>query len=212
MAVDGKAVLMLEIYDQIEQGSDEWRRLRAGIPTASEFSALLAKGEGKTRAALMRRLAGERITGEPEETFSNGAMARGKEMEAKARATYALVTDAEPRLVGFVRNGNCGASPDAFLGEDGVLELKTAKPSVLIALLEADRFPLEHIAQCQGALLVTGRQWVDICVFWPGLPMLVKRAYRDVVYLANLRKEIDTFNADLAAMVERIRAYSEKCQ
>lgn len=202
--------MTIEVFDQIEQGTPEWRALRCGLVTASDFSSVLAKGEGKMRSALMRRLAGERITGQPEESFSNGAMERGKQMEADARRNYALVMDVEPRLVGFIRNGECGCSPDALVGDDDVLELKTAKPSILIALLEKDQFPPEHISQCQGALLVSARKRVSLCVFWPGMPMLIKQADRDVAYLANLKNEIDAFNTELAAMVERIKRYSER--
>ena len=85
--------MMVEIFRDIEQNSEEWKKLRSGIPTASEFSALLAKGEGKTRRALMRRLAGERVTGEPESMFENATLLRGHAMEDDARRTYALVAD-----------------------------------------------------------------------------------------------------------------------
>ena len=135
------------IYDQIEQNSEEWHRVRLGLPTASTFSQLLAKGEGKSRRALMRRLAGEIITGEPGETFRSSSMDRGHEMESEARAFYSLMADNEPRLVGFVRNEIAGCSPDALIGEDGVLEIKTAKPEVLIEIMERDTFPPEHVAQ-----------------------------------------------------------------
>ena len=44
---------MITIYRNIEQGTAEWMALRLGIPTASAFSAVLAKGEGKTRKAYL---------------------------------------------------------------------------------------------------------------------------------------------------------------
>jgi hypothetical protein len=45
------------------QGSEEWFEERRGCATASMFSAVMAKGEGKTRKAYMLKLAAERLTG-----------------------------------------------------------------------------------------------------------------------------------------------------
>src|SRR5438105_4376419 len=41
--LDRGGYAMSKIFD-CDQGSDEWHRLRCGIPTASEFSTVLAKG------------------------------------------------------------------------------------------------------------------------------------------------------------------------
>ena len=202
--------MTVEIIDCV-QGTDAWFQARLGIPTASCFSQVLAKGEGKVRATYMRRLAGEIITGQPAETFKSEAMERGNQMEAEARANYVFGwNNTRPTLVGFMRRAYVGCSPDALLGDDGVLELKTQKPELLIATHDADRFPPEHVAQCQGALLVTGRQWVDLCVFWPGMPMFVKRAERDEKYIDMLMTELARFNDELQAMVARVRAYGQR--
>lgn len=190
-----------------EQGSPEWFHARLGIPTASMFSAVLAKGQGKTRRSYMLKLAGERLTGEPAESYSNGHMERGKEMEPDARNLYALMHDAEPEQVGFIKRGDeAGCSPDSLIGDDGLLEIKTALPHILIEHILKDQFPPEHKAQCQGALWVSGRQWIDIAVYWPSLPLFVKRAARDEEYITALAGEVARFNADLADIVEKVRA------
>jgi YqaJ-like viral recombinase domain len=202
--------MTVEIIDCV-QGSPEWFQARLGIPTASCFKDVLAKGEGKVRATYMRRLAGEIITGQPAETFKSEAMERGNQMEAEARANYVFGwNNTRPKLVGFMRRAYVGCSPDALLGDDGVLELKTQKPELLIATHDAKRFPPEHIAQCQGALLVTGRQWVDLCVYWPGMPMFVMRAERDETYIDMLMDELARFNDELQAMVARVRSYGQR--
>lgn len=200
---------MIEIIN-CTQGSPEWFQARLGIATASCFKDVLAKGEGKTRATYMRRLAGEIITGQPAETFKTPEMERGNVMEAEARNNYAFMFNADPIGVGFVRNGSIGCSPDSFIGEDGIVEIKTQKAELLIATLDADRFPPEHVAQCQGALAVTGRKWVDLCIYWPGMPLFVKRTHRDEDYIRMLTGELDRFNAELAAMVERVHAYGQR--
>jgi len=202
--------MTVEIID-CEQGSPEWYQARLGIPTASCFKDVKAQGEGKVRSTYMRRLAGEIITGQPAETFRSPEMERGSRMEDEARANYIFdMASRKVRRVGFVRRAYVGCSPDALLGDDGVLEIKTQKPELLIATHDADRFPPEHIAQCQGALLVTGRKWVDLCVYWPGMPMFVRRAERDEGYIDMLMDELSRFNNELQAMVARVRAYGQR--
>jgi hypothetical protein len=200
---------MLTVYD-CEQGSEDWFRARMGIPTASEFGTVLAPragSEGKMRRTYLHKLAGEIITGEPMERYGNAHMERGHEMEAEARSLYAFMSDADPTQIGFLRNGQKGCSPDSLIGDAGMLEIKTKLPHLLIDCILKDDFPAEHKAQCQGALWVAEREWVDIAVYWPRMPLFVKRAYRDEEYISKLSDAIDAFNADLAAVVDRIKAY-----
>lgn len=193
-----------------EQGSAEWHQLRAGIPTASEFSAILAKGEGKTRRAYMLRLAGEVLTGEPAETYSNGHMERGKLWEEEARERYAFQKEAEPELVGFITSGRKGCSPDSLIDANGALEIKTCLPHILIDRLLREGFPPEHKAQTQGILWIAEREWIDVAMYCRRLPLYVVRAHRDDAYIRELETAVDAFNDELAQTVERIRAYGQR--
>lgn len=203
--------MALEIIDCI-QGAAEWHAARLGIPTSSKFATVMAKGEGKTRTEYMRRLAGEIITGEPSETFSNDHMGRGKVMEDEAREKYAFDHEVEPVLVGFVRNGQMGSSPDSFIGARGGLEIKTALPHILIEHLDRGDIPPVHRAQVQGNMLVAEREWWDLSIYWPKMPPCYRRTARDETYIANMKGEIDRFNDELAALVERIRRYGQPQQ
>lgn len=202
--------MTLQIID-CEQRSPEWFEARMGIPTASEFKAILSKGRGsepsKTRLSYMRRLCAETITGLPGETFESQAMIRGREMEDQARSYYAFMQEAEPELVGFVRNGQKGCSPDSFLGDAGMLEIKTQRADLLVDTILKDQFPPEHKAQCQGQLWVAERQWLDLVVYWPNMPLFVKRVERDEKYIAELAGAVTQFNNELAGMVGKIRQY-----
>ncbi|PZU68159.1 MAG: exonuclease [Rhizobium sp.] len=200
---------MMQVFD-FEQGEAEWFKARMGIPTASKFATVMAKGEGKTRSEYMRKLAGEILTGEPQEAFSNGHTDRGNAMEDEARQHYAFVEVAEIHRVGFIRNGNKGASPDSLVGDNGGLEIKTALPHIQIDRLERDRLPPEHKAQVQGNLWLSEREWWDFVSYWPKLPILTVRVYRDEDYIKTMADEIDRFNDELAALVERIRHYGMK--
>lgn len=202
---------MIQIHT-CEQGSADWHRVRSGIPTASEFHTVLAKGkDGKspslTRKTYLYKLAGEIITGEPAESYSNAHMERGKEMEAAAREHYAFITEADPELVGFITNGPKGCSPDALIGDDGMLEIKTKLPHLQIECLFRGDLPPEHRAQCQGALWVAEREWIDFCSYWPKMPPFIVRVTRDDAYIAELASAVDAFNAELAEIVDKVRRY-----
>lgn len=199
---------MIEIFDDIIQGTPEWKQVRCGLPTASEFGSIMANSaERKGRRKYLLRLAAEIITGEPVETFKNSDMERGSLMEEEARNLYAFMHDVEPRLIGFVRNGQKGCSPDAWVGDKGMVEFKSQRADLLIDTLLKDEFPPEHKAQCQGGLWVCEREWIDITVYWPKMPPFIKRAWRDDRFIRDLSQAVDDFNSELAEMVERVRRY-----
>jgi hypothetical protein len=200
---------MMEVFD-VEQGEAEWFACRMGLPTASKFATVMAKGEGKTRSEYMRTLAGEILTGEPAESFTNAHMERGLVMEDEARDHYAFIESATITRVGFIRNGNKGASPDSLVGDNGGLEIKTAIPKIQIDRLERDRLPPEHKAQVQGNLWLSEREWWDFVSYWPRLPILTVRVYRDEQYIKDMSSEIDRFNDELAELVERVKRYGTK--
>lgn len=197
----------LQIFD-CEQGTPEWLAARAGIPTASEFDTVMAKGRGggesKTRRTYMLKLIGERLTGEPAYSYTNEHMERGKVMESEARDLYAMIADVEPVKVGFIRRGDAGASPDSLIGNDGMLEIKTKLAHLQLDVLLNDELPSEHRAQCQGQLWIAEREWVDFVSYWPGLPLFRKRVFRDEAYIARLKVEVDTFNSEMLELIERI--------
>lgn len=188
--------MTLEIFD-MDQSSPEWFTVRLGIVTASCFDHVLAKGQGKTRRTYMLKLLGERITGQPTEGFSSRHTERGTEMEPEARHLYEFMTDNECKQVGFMRRGEIGCSPDSIIGDSGLLEIKTKLPHLQCEILLKDEFPPEHKAQVQGQLWISGREWADFVSYWPGLPLLVKKVYRDDAYITLLEKEVDRFLEEL---------------
>jgi YqaJ-like viral recombinase domain len=183
----------VKIFDY-PQGSPEWHKVRAGKPTASKFSAILAKGEGKTRKKYLYQLAGEIVSDTVIETYSNAHMERGRAMEEEARNKYAFLhSGTKLQQVGFVFNG--------------VLEIKTKLPDLLIDCILADRVPPEHMAQCQGNIWLSEREWLDLVVHYTNMPQFEKRVYRDDIYIKKtLMPEIRSFNDDLNDLVAKLRA------
>lgn len=198
----------LEIID-CEQGSDEWIQARLGIVTASEFASVMAKGrsgdDSKTRRTYMLKLAGEILTGEPQERYSNGYMERGHVMEPDARNMYSFMKGIEPEIVGFMKCGRFGASPDSLVQDDGLLEIKSKAPHLMLDVLERGVMPSEHVPQVQGQIMVSGRDWCDFVAYWPKLPIFIKRVERDESYIRDLRQGLDDFIGDLDDIVKRYR-------
>jgi hypothetical protein len=200
----------LQIFD-CEQGSPEWYACRLGIPTASEFDTVQAKGKGgaesKTRRTYMLKLIGEQITGQPKYDYSNDQMERGKQMEAEARNLYAMVADVEPIKVGFMRRGDAGCSPDSLIGTNGISEIKTKLAHLQLEVLLSDRLPPEHVPQTQGQLWIAEREWCDFVSYWPGLPLFIKRVHRDEDYIRNLAAAVQAFNDEMQELTARVQQY-----
>ena len=190
------------------QNSDEWFAAKVGIPSSSQFSAILAgrdSGAFMTRRTYMHKLAGERITGKPAENFRGAAMDRGHAMEAEARSLYEFTNSVTVEQVGFIKNHGAGASPDALVGDDGLLEIKTAAPHVLIGHIEAGKFPTEHFAQVEGQMWVSERQWCDLLIYWPGMAPFQARAARDDDWIDRvLAPDVQRFIDELDDLVARL--------
>lgn len=181
------------------QGSPEWLAARCGCVTASEFSAVLAKGQGKTRSAYLRRVVAEMLTGKPTETYKNAHMDRGHEQEPFARDEYEAATGDFVTQVGFIRHPDMpvGCSPDGLVGDEGGAEIKSVIPTVQLETLLSGGYPSEHRPQVQGSLWLTKRAWWDFCSYSPDMPenlrLYVFRVERDEDYIAKLEAEVVGF-------------------
>lgn len=192
----------LQMFD-CEQGSREWFECRRGIPTASRFADILAKGQGITRRKYLYTIAGEALSGECAESYTNAHMERGHVMEAEARNLYAFDRDVDPVLCGFMRRGRAGCSPDSLVGTAGMLEIKSKLPHLQIEVLERGTLPPEHKAQVQGQLWVSGRDWCDFVSYWPKLPLFVTRVERDEQYIETLAQAVADFVGEMDALVAK---------
>ncbi|EAQ9999366.1 exonuclease, partial [Salmonella enterica] len=103
----------------MEQRTDAWYQARLGKVTASRLADVMAKtksGYAASRQNYMAELICQRLTGKPEEGFTNAAMMRGTELEPVAREMYALNEfDAVISEVGLIDHptiAGFAASPD----------------------------------------------------------------------------------------------------
>ena len=200
----------MQIITDIEQGTPEWLAMRLGIVTCSELDALLVAGKGEAGFGVaaftyMDQLIGERITGEAAELpFQTKATIRGHELEGVARGLYEAREEVSTQSVGIILNHGIGYSPDALVGSDGLTEIKTKLPKFQVGVILADEVPKEHVAQCQGGLWVSEREWIDFISYWPGMPMFVKRAYRDEVLIRKIAERVKTFHELLEERMHRV--------
>lgn len=206
--------MTLEIID-CEQNSDQWYRARLGIPTASKFHTVMAHGQSKgspskTRNDYLNQLVAERCTGIIQQGFYNQHTERGHKQEKEARDAYAFLTGNEPVLVGFIRNGEKGASPDALIGDHGLLEIKTKLPHLQVATILANKVPSTHLTQIQGQLWVAERDWCDFVSYCPHLDPFIRRVYRDEHFIQKLVSNVNRFIEELLEREAQYKA-NAKC-
>lgn len=184
----------MQIIRDIDQGSQEWLKMRLGVATASNFSKIVTStGEiSKTIEKYAIKLAAEYFLTEPEETFKSAAMERGNELEPQARQAYCEEGLVEVDQVTFIKSdcGNFGYSPDGLVGKDGLIEIKCPQDTTHFEYLIDDRLPIEYKAQVQGGLMVSRRKWCDFVSYHPNFQedkrLFIKRVYRDEEFIEKL--------------------------
>jgi putative phage-type endonuclease len=202
------------MIELMEQGSDAWFNIRIGKVTASRVADVLAKtktGYSTTRDNYMAQLVCERLTGQKGESFTNAAMQHGTETEPLARAAYEARYDVLVDEVGFVSHPTIemsGASPDGFVGDDGLIEIKCPNTATHIETLLSESVPNKYYTQMQFQIACTGRKWCDFLSFDNRLPtelqMFVKRVPRDDVYIRLIEDEIVKFLAELDTKINQL--------
>lgn len=186
---------------ECRQGSEEWDRLRAR-PTASEFGKFCtpARGDYASQAsAYAAKIVAKRL-GVYTEPPPSWAMERGIELEPSAKLAYTKQTGREIQDVGFIIPDNTdsfGGSPDALVGDDGILEAKCPLEVTFLSYHaappdppdESGYYPAEWLPgiykpQVQALLLISGRKWCDFFAFFPGLNPFLLRVEPDEKYQA----------------------------
>ena len=207
--------------EQIIQGSEEWKALRLGKATASRVADIVARtksGYGASRANYMAQLIAERLTGTVAESFTNAAMQHGIDTEPEARCAYEFYQGVAVYEVAFVPHptiADAGCSPDGFVGNDGLLELKCPQTATHLETLLGQSIPAKYISQVQFQMACTGRKWCDWVSYDPRMPesmrLFVMRVHRDDKQIAELETEVAAFLQELAVKLAQLESlYGEK--
>ena len=195
----------MQIFTEIEQGTQEWLDLRLGLITCSEIKTIRADGSGAQ--TYINGLAYERITGESSSVFAgNEWTERGHELEIVARYLYSQKTGNQVDQVSFIKNHGFGYSPDGLVNDLGAIEIKAKQPQVQIAILRSGEIPKEHLDQLDGALLCADLHFIDFVSYCPNLPIFIKRVYRNerTEQLAKMKALVDKYNKQIDGIVNQI--------
>jgi putative phage-type endonuclease len=191
----------------IEQGTAEWKAQRCGKATASRIADIIATtktGVSASRANYEAQLICERLTGTVAEGYTNAAMQHGIDTEPQARAAYEFMHNVDVALAEFVdhpRVPMSGASPDGYVGDDGLIEIKAPQPAGHLETLLSRKVPTKYVTQMMWQLAVTGRQFCDYVSFNPSFPphlqLFVQRVHRDEAVISELEKQVLAFLAEV---------------
>lgn len=184
----------------ILQGSLEWHMLRSGIPTASEFDALLTPefkiktGEGP-KTYLAKKVA-EVWQGGPLPSFQGFDMEQGQVLESEAIPWFELAYSTAVQRVAFCTTDDkrVGCSPDGLIGEDGGIEIKCPAAHTHVGyLLQGGTLPKEYAAQVHGSMYVTGRPRWQFVSYRRHFPALVLTIERDAVIQEQIAAALERF-------------------
>lgn len=192
-------------------GTTEWADARLGIPTASCFDKILTPAKlefSKSAEKYALELLAEQILQAPMDEATSGFMTRGTEMESKAIRWYETVKDTETVPVGFILrdDGRTGCTPDSFVGNDGLLEIKCPKADTHLGYL-LDEKGIGYALQVQGQLWICEREWNDTLSYNPQMPKALVRQTRDEKVIKAIASALDRFHELLADMKEKLQKH-----
>ena len=197
-------------FYQCEPRSEEWFKMRIGIPTSSDFGKIITPKTLKISSqaqGYMCRLLAEWVTGEQEPDFQSEYMIRGQDLEDDAFAAYELLTGSETTPGGFftTSDGMLGCSPDRLIGESGDLELKSPllRTQIGYALNGLDD---EYKCQVQGRLMIHERDYVDLFSYHPRFSIPPLRIGRDEKFIGIMRPVLATFVETLLKAREELES------
>jgi hypothetical protein len=203
----------------------KWLKDRTCCATGSRMYDIVGRGsKGQYYKAHYDYIAEkviERMTGVPQgRVFDSPEIRWGNENEANAVADYRLYSPIQPVIhlgkvfVHHPRIPYSGASPDAYVGDKGGLEIKCPKTSTHWAFLDSGVVPEEYRPQVLWNLAChPTRDFWDFMSFDPRCPEhMVKRVVRIwrsafAKEIADLEKEVELFNDEVAFQVMKWKAW-----
>lgn len=193
-----------------EQRSPEWFAARLGRLTGSRANDMLATHkDGKTPAASRRdlrvQLVLERLTGQSQEdTYTNGDMDRGRDLEGDALLAYEAQTGELVATTGFLSHTElmAGCSLDGHIGGmAGIVDFKCPRAGIHLEYLREDVIPAKYLRQLTHNLWMTGAQWAEMVSYCPQFPEAMRLCVR----------RVNAKDVDLAAYEREVRKFLAEC-
>ncbi|OSG05571.1 lambda exonuclease family protein, partial [Salmonella enterica] len=177
-----------------------------------DVMARTKSGYAASRQNYMAELICQRLTGKPEEGFTNAAMMRGTELEPVAREMYALNEfDAVISEVGLIDHptiAGFAASPDGIVNDDGLIEIKCPNTWTHLQTLKTGVPKYQYLLQMHAQMMCTGRKWCDFVSFDDRLPpelaYFKTRINFDEVLAEEIEQEVVKFLTELETEIQNI--------
>lgn len=192
------------VIHNVDQRSEEWLKLRSGIPTASQFDQLVTPGfkvkEGLGPESYLAATLAEKWYGGPlPDQYTSFAMDQGTMLEDEAIPWFEFEFDTKVQQVGFVtcEGGKIGCSPDGLIGVDNGLELKCPAIHTHAKYLLRGEVPKDYLAQIHGAMFVTGRPKWTFVSYCRNFPTLVLEVQRDEKIQSVISEALASFLAKM---------------
>jgi hypothetical protein len=155
---------------------------------------------------LMGEIAFERLCERAATHYVTPAMQRGLDLEHEAAEAYALermVSLGDSEFVSHPSMQNVCATPDRFVYDDGLVELKCPSDRLKhMGTIAGNKKSVinEYRDQCLWQLFVTGRQWCDLVSYHPDFPPTYQ------VAIVRVERDLKRFE-QFAAAVEAAERY-----
>jgi hypothetical protein len=203
------------IIHDLAQGSAEWHRFRAGIPTASEFDQILTPKTQKLSESrhkyACRIIAGRLMNWQARSLDSIDHIRDGKENEPFAIQQLEVVNDFETQPIGIVTT-DCkrfGASPDRVvmaghrIGITVEAKCPTIPKQFEYLLLGHDD---AYRCQVQGQLHVAEADKAIFYSYHPEMPSCLVETGRDEPFIKKLKDALEQFSDELEALLIKARS------
>jgi hypothetical protein len=213
---------MPKIEWDIDQGSLDWYKLRATVPTASRFSDIITPKQMKMSASRKKYacqiIAARLLNWQADSLEKIEHIAAGKENEPLAVAQLELIREIETRKVGFVRTNDLrfGASPDRVMMNGDLIQIsiECKCPTIPVQfeyLLAAELAAMEpqssdaevYKCQRQGQLFVCEADEAIFYSYNERMPAVYVRDHRDEAFIKKLTAALEQFSDELDALEER---------
>lgn len=198
-----------------QQGSPEWYKLRAGIPTSSEFHHIVTPKKMELSASRRKyaaRLVCERLLNWQADSLDRiKHIEDGKLNEPFAAAQFQEIYEIETRHLGFATtdDGRFGASPDRVVmkGDNVGLTVEIKAPTLPIQM---ERLLFgngeEYRLQVLGHLWVTEADKAVYYSYCPRTPAFHAEFGRDEPAIKKMADCLEQFSDELEALDAKARA------